>query len=112
MLEAGGSSEHDVDLYGSPKKGGRKAPKSFRIAPNLQRGLDALQSLWRVEAIARGDDPNKITASHVVNRLLEVGLDSAFQGVKEDAGLKDLPVSAAEWAAFDQALDRRLAKKP
>lgn len=112
MFEAGGSSEIDVDLYGSPKKGGRKAPKSFRIAPNLQKGLDALQRLWRVEAIARGDDPDKITSSHVVNRLLAVGLDGAFEGVKKDAGLKDFPVSDAEWSAFDQVLERRLKKKP
>lgn len=111
MLDAGGSSDSDLDLYRSPKKRVRKAPKSFRMGPNLEKGLDALRRLWRVEAIARGDDPDAIKESYVVARLLEAGLDEAFELLFKAAGLKSLPVSDAEWAQFDEVLERRLKQK-
>ncbi len=110
MLQAGVSSEIDLDLYGPPKKRKVRSPTSFRIHPDLERGIEALIELWKVEASQRGDDPEKITKSHVVNRLLRVGLDGAFEGVKKDAGLKALPESDAEWQTFEAALKKRLAK--
>ena len=110
MLHAGVSSEIDLDLYGPPRKRKVRSPTSFRIHPDLERGIEALNELWKIEAKERGDDPAKINKSHVVNRLLRVGLDGAFEGVKKDAGLKALPESEAEWQVFEAALKKRISK--
>jgi hypothetical protein len=111
MLQTGGSSETDLDWYGSPKKPKRRSPTSFRLASDLERGIDLLIGLWKLEAEDRGDAPDKINRSHVVNRLLRVGLDGAFEGIKKDAGLKQMPSSESEWEQFEQAFQRRLKKR-
>lgn len=110
MLDAGGSSEVDLDLYRSPKKRVRKAPKSFRMAPQIERGLEALKRMWRIRAASIGDPPEAITDSSVVTRLIESGLDAAFEEVFKAAGLKGLPTTEEQWALFDKALDHRLKK--
>jgi hypothetical protein len=112
MLEAGGSAENYVEPYGPLKKRSRKAPKSYRLAPNLQKGITAYRSLLRVQEIARGKDPGEIPEAVAVSRLIELGLDVALESVKKDAGLRDFPVSDAEWEQFEEALVRRLKKRP
>lgn len=99
-----------MDLYGSPRKRKRRSPATFRPSANLERGINALMMLWKAEAPARGDKPEEITFSHVLSRLLGVGLDGAFEEIKKDAGLKRMPESDAEWEQFDQALGRRLKR--
>jgi hypothetical protein len=95
--------------YESPKKKAVIGP--FRVETEIRRGLEALMQLWRLEALAKGDDPKSIDLTHVASRLIAVGLDGAFEEILQESNLERMPVSEVEWGRFEAALQKRLKKK-
>lgn len=70
------STETDLALYVPPEK-----PWLLRLrsTESFQARLEGVVRLWKAHAIARGDDANQIDVSYVIRRVLEAGIDAAFQ---------------------------------
>lgn len=100
----------DVDYSYAPPSKERKVALNLRVEESLRRNLEALLTLWRAVAIARGENPKAWDLTEVIKRLLNIGIDSAFAQIYKSAGLERMPVSEAEWAKFKAALEATVAE--
>jgi hypothetical protein len=66
--------------------------------------LDASVRKWRLEALARGDDPTNIDRTHVVVSNLEAAVEADF------SPYGGIPQTEAEWSALEAAIKERVAK--
>jgi hypothetical protein len=101
---------YSVDFYEPPE---RIVALNLRVDERTKRGLEALVSLWRAFAIARGENPKAWSLNAVAERLLQVGQAGALTEVLQSIGLKKMPADASEWQQFEAALakivEQRLA---
>lgn len=84
-------------LYVPPDKGWTLKVRSDEA---FKAQLTDVVRLWKLHAQARGDDEEQIDLSYVVRRLLEVGVDQAF----EEYGGR--PKSATGWAKVEAVLQK------
>lgn len=82
-----------ADYYRPPSK---KVMVHLRMPEDLRDHLDGIVDLWRAMAVAQGHDPDDIDRTHVVERLLRVGVDGVWAQAGAAAGLKGMPTTKEE----------------
>ena len=85
----------DVALYIPPEK-----PWMLRLrsTEGLQTRLEGVVRLWRAMAEAQGLPSKQIDISHVVRRILDAGIDQAFQEFGGE------PKSEESWKAVEKKI--------
>lgn len=92
-----------VDYFEMPEK---KVVLSVRVSEGLKEQLLLVVELWQALAEAKGGDPESINLTHVVERLLRVGVDGTWGQVGHLAGLDGMPRTAEEMAKLKAAIIR------
>ena len=94
----------DMALYDPKEKAEPMVPINFRVPKSVSDLIDGTVRLWRIFAVARGDESRHINASFVVRSLLRSG---AQMGFDEFDGM---PATEADWVKLEDAVKRRIAQ--
>jgi hypothetical protein len=99
----------DYDYEPPPEK---REPISARVPASLKARLLAVVRLWKAQAKARGDDPELVDLSHVVERLLKTGVDGVWSRMEASAGIDGPPKTEIEWTQLEKLLHKAAAETP
>lgn len=85
----------EMPLYVPPEK-----PWVLRLrsTESFQERLEGVVRLWQKLAESQGDDPKQIDISYVVRRILDAGIDTAFQEFGGE------PKSEESWKAVEKQI--------
>lgn len=93
-----------MDYFELPE---RRVQVTAKLPESLKAGLHATVRLWKLMARVRGMDPSDIDLTHVIARLLKIGVDGVWAQAGAIAGLNGMPKDDAEWALLEAALIKR-----
>jgi hypothetical protein len=99
----------DSDYWKAPPE--RRVAVNARLPRSLKLHLDAVQQLWRTMAELDGSDPDTVTTTYVIERLLTVGVDGVWAQVGQLAGLQGMPRNPEEWERLRKALAKNKSKR-
>lgn len=81
-----------------------KVPLNMRVPKSLKAGLEATVRLWKMQAEARGDDPQNIDVTHVATTLLKLAVAGEFQAYG------GRPTDDEAWETLKAAVHEGVAK--
>lgn len=91
----------DVGYKPAPES---KQPLNLRAPKSLVAMLDDCVRLWKLQAVARGEDPTNIDRTHVAVSSLATAMTGEF----ESYGGR--PVDEAGWKTIESAVNEGVAK--
>lgn len=92
----------DTDYWKTPPQ--KRVTLTVRIPEDVKLHLDAVIQLWKVMAQLNHSDPEQVTLTYVVERLLRVGVDGVWAQAGAQAGLDGMPRTPEEWEQLKAAL--------
>ena len=98
-----------ADYFEVPEK---KEQITSRFSVSGLRAARALVTLWKIKAEIAGADPDDITLSYVLDRLVKVGADGAWAQALAAAGLQAVPDTQDEWGRLKASLYEAAGKVP
>lgn len=85
----------------------KRVTLTVRIPKDVKEHLDGVIELWRILAQLDHADPDSVSLTYVVERMLRVGVDGVWAQVGHQAGLDGMPRTPEEWERLKTALMKK-----
>lgn len=82
----------------------KRVTLTVRVPEDVKEHLEGVIQLWRILAKLNHSDPEQVTLTYVVERMLRVGVDGVWAQAGAQAGLDGMPRTPEEWQALEAAL--------